>query len=175
MAAQYPTQAPPIQWTYANQAARLAATGFIAGDIGKFALQLSDATVWRLTGYSPITWSQEPNGPLINKFRDLKPEWPGLLIKPMKDGGANYNNPNPTPILRWELTYKKVSPAGSDSLAMIDAHFLDAQSFFEGFSFRHPKTLVLYNDVHYEVFDDPDHSNRVTQQVRKLTLIKRPY
>lgn len=47
----------PVQtWTYADEAARLAATGFVVGDKGKLALQESDNTYWVLTNHSPITW-----------------------------------------------------------------------------------------------------------------------
>jgi hypothetical protein len=43
-------------WQYADAAARTGATGLVAGDIGKLALQLDDSTYWRLTNYSPVTW-----------------------------------------------------------------------------------------------------------------------
>lgn len=43
------------QWTYADATARLAATGFGAGDVHKLALQLSDSTYWLLTATTP-TW-----------------------------------------------------------------------------------------------------------------------
>lgn len=50
---------PPHQWEYADATARLAATGFVAGDVGNWAWQLSDNTYWVLTDDSPITWVQE--------------------------------------------------------------------------------------------------------------------
>lgn len=43
-------------YTYANAAARLAATGFVAGDIGKSAKQTDTGTFWLLTSTSP-TWA----------------------------------------------------------------------------------------------------------------------
>lgn len=49
---------PPHNWEYADEAARLAATGFAADDVGKYALQLSDNTLWWLADDSPITWDQ---------------------------------------------------------------------------------------------------------------------
>jgi hypothetical protein len=170
---QYPTPKPPITWTYADAAARLAAIGFGGLDVGKFALQLSDATVWRLQDDAPIVWRQEPNGPVVNKFRNMKPEWPSALVKRMKDGGGVTSNSNPTPELKWELIYKKVGQAGSGQLALLDAHYLESEGV-RGFEFRHPKTLALYSDVHYESFDDPDHGNRVYQQTRKVVLVKWP-
>lgn len=45
-------------WQYADATARLAATGFIAADVTKYAHQLDDDTVWMLTDESPITWVQ---------------------------------------------------------------------------------------------------------------------
>ena len=48
-------------WSYADSAAREAATGFVAADIGKVAYQQSDGTYWRLTAVTP-TWSQIGGG-----------------------------------------------------------------------------------------------------------------
>jgi len=45
-------------YTYADQTARLAATGFVAGDVGKVASQTSDKTLWALVGISPTVWSE---------------------------------------------------------------------------------------------------------------------
>lgn len=45
-------------WTYADAAARIAATGFTTDDIGKDAWQQSDDTFWRLVDNSPITWKK---------------------------------------------------------------------------------------------------------------------
>lgn len=46
----------PFTWTYANAAARAAATGFATGDIGKFALQSDTNSLWMLTAVTP-TWA----------------------------------------------------------------------------------------------------------------------
>jgi hypothetical protein len=46
----------PFQWQYADATARLAATGFVASDIHRLAVQDDDHSVWLLSGYSPITW-----------------------------------------------------------------------------------------------------------------------
>lgn len=43
-------------WTYADQTARLAATGFAAADVGKAAYQQDSRTWWLLTNHSPIAW-----------------------------------------------------------------------------------------------------------------------
>jgi hypothetical protein len=46
----------PNNFTYADQATRKAVTGLSSGDLGKIAIQTSDASSWRLTGVSPTTW-----------------------------------------------------------------------------------------------------------------------
>jgi hypothetical protein len=49
-------------WTYANAAARTAATGFVLGDIGRIAYQQDNGTYWRLTGSLPVvTWAALQN------------------------------------------------------------------------------------------------------------------
>ena len=43
----------PYNWTYADQSAREGASGFVAEDVGKFARQLDDNSVWMLTATTP--------------------------------------------------------------------------------------------------------------------------
>lgn len=43
-------------FTYANASARIGATGLVAGDVGKVALQTDNMSFWVLTNYSPVTW-----------------------------------------------------------------------------------------------------------------------
>lgn len=45
----------PYAWSYADAAARAAASGFAAGDVGKLALQEDDNSLWILTATTP-TW-----------------------------------------------------------------------------------------------------------------------
>jgi len=45
-----------LAYTYANAATRLAATGFIADDLGKFAWQTDNDSFWVLTATTP-TWA----------------------------------------------------------------------------------------------------------------------
>jgi hypothetical protein len=49
-------------FTYVNAAARTAATGFTADDVGKLALQTNDNTLWLLTDDSPVTWKDISQG-----------------------------------------------------------------------------------------------------------------
>lgn len=46
-----------IAYSYADAAARGDASGFVAGDIGKLALQADDGSVWMLANNSPIVWT----------------------------------------------------------------------------------------------------------------------
>ncbi|MFZ4537168.1 hypothetical protein [Propionivibrio sp.] len=47
----------PFSYIYADATAREAASGLVAGDVGKLALQLSDSTLWVVAGTSPISWT----------------------------------------------------------------------------------------------------------------------
>jgi hypothetical protein len=52
-------------WTYADTAAREAATGFVSGDVGKMALQSDNNSLWMLTATTP-TWNQVNSSGLVN-------------------------------------------------------------------------------------------------------------
>lgn len=54
----------PYNWTYADAAARTGATGFVAADVGKFARQLDDNSIWMLTAVTP-TWIQVTQGSTV--------------------------------------------------------------------------------------------------------------
>jgi len=47
----------PFSYEYADAAARTGASGFVSGDIGKFARQLDDDSMWMLTAVTP-TWKR---------------------------------------------------------------------------------------------------------------------
>lgn len=49
---------PPYNFTFADSTDRAAGTGYsiVAGDVGKFARQSDDNSIWMLTDDSPITW-----------------------------------------------------------------------------------------------------------------------
>lgn len=46
----------PYNWEYADAATRVADTSVLAADLGKFARQTDDDTIWMLTATTP-TWS----------------------------------------------------------------------------------------------------------------------
>jgi hypothetical protein len=47
----------PHSFEFADETAREAATGLLGEDVGKFALQLDDSSVWILLDDDPVTWS----------------------------------------------------------------------------------------------------------------------
>ena len=56
-----------LTWSYPNALARTGAAGFVAGDVGKYALQKDNQTIWRLTATTP-TWVQE-----TTKISEVRP------------------------------------------------------------------------------------------------------
>jgi type II secretory pathway pseudopilin PulG len=68
---QWPVYREPPRWTYANAAARTAASGFVATDIGQLALQNDIPPLvpsyWRLQTTTPPTWAQDTSGGIIVK------------------------------------------------------------------------------------------------------------
>lgn len=57
----------PYNWSYADSTARLAASGFVAAEVGKLARQLDDNSLWMLTDESPVTWQDcaKPMSPVV--------------------------------------------------------------------------------------------------------------
>jgi len=55
-------------YEYANSTERLAATGFVAADVGKVAQQQSDKTYWILSNHSPATWLSMSGGSSTSIF-----------------------------------------------------------------------------------------------------------
>lgn len=60
-----------VPWTldYADETARLAATGFSEEDLETIAIQRDDNSLWRLTGYGPTEWT-EVDTPFIQWWLD---------------------------------------------------------------------------------------------------------
>ena len=46
----------PYAFEYSDSTARITATGLVATDVGKFARQADDDTIWMLTDESPVSW-----------------------------------------------------------------------------------------------------------------------
>lgn len=74
---------PPYSFVYADQDAREAATGFVAGDVGKLARQTNDNSLWMLTNHSPITWKDTASGSQITVTLE------GVVYTEEPNGDAN--------------------------------------------------------------------------------------
>lgn len=111
----------------------------------------------------------EPAGPPYLYLVDVPQEFFGTT-KEFKDGGANYALPNSSGVIRFDFTYNGLTQA---MVAPLDTHYNAVHGIAEGFQFRHPRTGVLYNDVHYEVYEYPGHE-WLHVQSRHIILIKRP-
>lgn len=55
----------PFNLSYADQTARLAATGFTADNLYNFAVVTVDDSIWMLTQISPPLWSSIPSTPEV--------------------------------------------------------------------------------------------------------------
>lgn len=62
----WPVYREPARWTYANAAARTAATGLVASDIGQLAYESDTMTYWRLQTTAP-TWAADTTSGIIVK------------------------------------------------------------------------------------------------------------
>ncbi len=58
-------------WEYADAATRTGASGFVAADVGKFALQLDDNTVWILTAITPTWVAISGSATSLNSISDV--------------------------------------------------------------------------------------------------------
>lgn len=112
----------------------------------------------------------EPVGPTYLTLQDIVPKFHSASMKEFKDGGASYGLPNANSVLRWSFLYDGLTLA---EVTPLDAHYVSAKDIFEGFLFRHPRTDVLYNDVHYETYEYSGHTQLDIQQ-RRIVLVKRP-
>lgn len=91
-------------YTYADEATRLAATGFVAADIGKVAFQSDDLSFWILRTIAPV-WADltatVAGGDFTAVSDDTVPVNSGSQI--FVDSGATVDIPN----LEW--TFSKLS------------------------------------------------------------------
>ena len=54
----------PISWTFATAVIRLAAAGFKPIDVGRYAWQTDNDTIWMLKDDNPVTWAQVGGDPI---------------------------------------------------------------------------------------------------------------
>lgn len=119
-------------------------------------------------------------GPPIAIFQQLPDEATGLLVRTFKDGGNSVAAESLAVELRWDLLYQDgVGYLTPTEAAMLDSHvrssvFSAKESFsLYGFNFRDPRSHILYTDVHYEVFEYPQHK-KIKYTARHVVLVKRP-
>lgn len=86
-------------YEYADATARLAATGFVAGDVGKIAYQIDTKVWYLLRDHSPITWLQLAGAAIDEKIKvssndttadyllDKVVEGRNIVITELADGG----------------------------------------------------------------------------------------
>jgi hypothetical protein len=166
----FPTQYAVATWVSGHN--------YAVGDLVQRSLQIyvcavahtSNATNQPIVGAGwDAVWDTEPLGPPYLKFLDQAPVYASTVVKEFKDGGAAIGLPNLTPVYLFTLTYGGLFAAEA---AQLDTHYAQAHGVFEGFVFRHPRTGVVWSDVHYLSFE-VDHA-KIWNNGRITTLIKRP-
>jgi hypothetical protein len=80
------------QWAYADATARQAASGFIATDVGKVALQQDDGSYWILADTTPTWWPLSPAGALRLTITQLGALHTGLTAVPGRFYQDSTNN-----------------------------------------------------------------------------------
>lgn len=94
--------------SFANEAERLASSGYTEVDLSKLWRQLDDSSVWILSGYSPIVWTEVGTG------ADPGDEWASdIELDSGLSGSANYTEITyegnlPTVITAWDTSAKSV-------------------------------------------------------------------
>lgn len=130
-------------YTYANAAARLAASGFVAADVGKFALQSDNSSIWMLSDDSPITWAEVSGAPLAS------PTFTGTPAAPTAAGGTSTTQIATTAFVASEVSTHSADTTSvhgiADTSALLDTSDLTA-------SHNHTSASadggVLTNDEH---------------------------
>lgn len=94
--------------SFATEAERLASSGYTVDDLGKMWRQLDDSSIWTLTGYSPVVWTEVGSG------GDPGDEWASdIELDSGLSGSANYTEITyegnlPTVITAWDTSAKSV-------------------------------------------------------------------
>jgi hypothetical protein len=104
---------------------------------------------------------------LINRLQDLPLDYAGAHFGEMADGAGPYGLSTPNFLRRFSLSYEGLTQIKSDE---ISEHHREVYNEAGGFKFHHPRTNTLYDDVHYESFEYPQHSKLYVQE-RHLILV----
>lgn len=130
-AADVPIPTIPIEWTYADAAARLAAVGFTSEQIGQVAFQESDGTYWQLTdiaavygGYGYLSYGHFLYGYTPTS---IAPAWREVTAVSQWDLTVNWEQ---TPGCRYQIT---AGPAVEDDAGNVIDPTFDTTDF-DGFA-----------------------------------------
>jgi hypothetical protein len=94
----------PYDFSYADATARGAATGFVAGDVGKLARQLDNNTLWMLTDESPITWLQMTGSGVGGAVTSVNGQTGAVTLDLDDIGDVNAPTPGDGDVLSWDAT-----------------------------------------------------------------------
>jgi hypothetical protein len=111
------------------------------------------------------------NGPILMKFRQFSPTWDDVTDEHIyEDGGASYVSFNDTAPIIFLFEYP--GHLLQEEAAILDEHYNDAGGKLFGFELTNPRTLEVFQDVHYLERED-DHE-KTWMESRIVRLIKRP-
>lgn len=116
------------------------------------------------------------NGPIYMKFRQFSPSFDDVTDEHIyEDGGASYlafNDSAPI-IFLFEYFQNGNGHLLSEEAAILDQHYENAGGKLFGFELTNPRTLEVFQNVHYLERED-DHTKPDTMQSRTVRLIWRP-
>lgn len=107
-------------------------------------------------------------GPQYTAFVDLPPTFQIEQSEAYKDGSYDYGLSSDVPVLRWRAEYNENLREGEAQI--LDSHYNEAGGATGGFTMTHPRTGVIYRNVHYESFENPGHEH-VDNQTRTVGLM----
>jgi len=103
---------PAIGWTYADEAARVAASGFDSYDVGGLAWQLSDNSIWLLTNTTPTWVSVGAASSITGTF----------VLSVRKGSSGTINHSQPCYVSGWNPSgYIEVELSDADNAAKMPA------------------------------------------------------
>lgn len=112
------------------------------------------------------------NGPIYIKFRQFSPSFDEITNEHVyEDGGASHVAFNDTAPIVFLFEYP--GSLLEEEAEILDDHYANAGGKLFGFELTNPRTLEVFQNVHYFERED-DHLERVWLQSRIIRLIWRP-